>query len=372
VKLLWLLLFVASCGYQIVATVLAREFARRKPLKKKDGLRFSQIKPVREVSTDTLTAMESFLSIPGHEDRDFYVCSAHPAPEIWTKRWPQVTWLRLAAGKDARNGKAATLALGQKYWSGEIFIVSDADMVCGPDYLEAVLGEFQDPRVGAVTCLYRGGGPLSSGSILESLCILDFSSSVLVAERTEGVGFAMGSTMAIRREVLEEIGGFEALEPYLADDFQLGFRTAAKGWKVALAPTVLDTNLGAPSFRDALAHQYRWMVTSRVSRPMGHLAFVITQGLPWSLLITLWDAGLGSALLLFWFFLRVVLGGVQNSSLRGVAGGVRVWELLFLPVKDLLFLGIWAASLTGNQVRWGDEDILIDRQGRIESTTREM
>lgn len=227
-KLLLLLLFAAGCGYQIVATVLAREFSRRRPVTAEKKLRFSQIKPVREASTETLRAMESFLSLPRQEGRDFYVCSRDPAPEAWTEQWPQVTWLRLVADADARNGKAATLALGQKYWSGEIFIVSDADMVCRLDYLDAVLGEFEDPSVGAVTCLYRGVGRVTPGSILESLCILDFSSSVLVAEKTEGVKFAMGSTLAVRREVLEEIGGFEALEAYLADDFQLGFRASQK------------------------------------------------------------------------------------------------------------------------------------------------
>jgi ceramide glucosyltransferase len=368
VKLVWLFLFIASCAYQIVATVLARGFARRQPRKREKSLRFSQIKPVREVSAETLVAIESFLEVPDQEGRDFYICSRYPAPEIWTKKWPQVTWLRLVAGAAARNGKAATLALGQKYWSGEVFVISDADMVCAPDYLEAVLGEFRDPEVGAVTCLYRGSGPVSIGSLLESLCILDFSSSVLVAERTEGMGFAMGSTMAIRREVLEEIGGFEALEPYLADDFQLGFRTVGKGWSVALAPTVLDTNLGSPSLREALAHQYRWMVTSRVSRPSGHFAFIVTQGLFWSLLLALWDPRLGYALMLFWLFLRVALGYFQSTSLRGVQK-VRAWELLFLPLKDVVFLGLWGVSLRGNRVRWGDQDISIDSQGRI---TREM
>lgn len=364
-KLLCLLLFAASCGYQLLATILAKEFSRRRPVEGRREHRFSQIKPVRDVSSETLAAMETFLSLPGQQSRDFYICSRHPAPELWTRRWPQVTWLRLRADEEARNGKAATLALGQKYWSGEIFIISDADMVCAPDYLEAVLGEFEDPKVGAVTCLYRGRGAGSMGALLENLCILDFSSSVLVAEKTEGVGFAMGSTMAIRREALEQIGGFEALEPFLADDFQLGNKTARAGWRVALAPTILDTQLGKPGLASALSHQYRWMVTSRVSRPLGHLAFIVTQGLLWSTLLLFWDISLGAGLLLFWCFLRVCLGLSQSMSLKGVESRTRPWEVSFLPFKDVFFLGLWARSLWGNRVVWGQDEIQVDSEGRI-------
>lgn len=363
-KIVLMLLILVGCAYQIVATLLARDFSRRRPRESKAYPRFSQVKPLKEVAPASLESIESFLVLPEQQERDFYICSRHPVPEEWVSRWDQVTWLRLKA-EQGGNGKAATLALGQRYWSGDIFVISDADMVCDEQYLQAVLGEFEDPEVGAVTCLYRGIGGSGPGSVLESLCILDFSSSVLVAEKTEGVKFAMGSTMAVRREVLEQVGGFESLAEYLADDFQLGYRAAKKGWKVALAPTVLDTDLGAPGWRDALQHQYRWMVTSRVSRPLGHAAFIVTQGLPWSLLLILWDAHLGAAMALFWCFLRIALGAVQNASLKGVRGGSGLFELLFLPLKDLVFIWLWAASLRGNKVQWGDESIEVDSEGRI-------
>lgn len=369
VKLLLLLLFAAACGYQILATVLVLRFSRRRPRGSGKIPRFSQVKPLREPLPASLESMESFLTLPEQQGQDFYVCSAQPAPPSWLQNQPQATWLRLLAGP-AGNAKAATLALGERYWSGDIFVISDADMVCGPDYLKAVLGEFDDPEVGVVTCLYRGSGPLTPGAVLESLCILDFSSSVLVAERTEGVRFAMGSTLAVRREVLEQVGGFTALSEYLADDFQVGYRAAKKGWKVALAPTVLDTRLGAPSFAQALAHQYRWMVTSRVSRPLGHAAFIVTQGLLWALLSACWDLHLGGALVLFWCFLRIALGALQSRGLKGVGTGGSLLELLFLPLKDLVFLWLWVSSINGNTVQWGAEELEIDSDGKVVSVTR--
>ena len=329
-------------------------------------MRFSQVKPLRQASPSSLSCIETFLQTEG-SPHDFYICSSERAPSQWLEKWPQVTWLRLRAKQD-QNGKAATLALGQPYWSGEVFVISDADMLCSADYLEAVLGEFSDPEVGVVTCLYRAEpkGSRGVGALLESLCILDFSASILLAERTEGIAFAMGSTMAVRREVLEAIGGFEALIPYLADDFQLGNQAAKKGWKVALAPTVLNTQVGAPSLKEALVHQQRWMLTSRVSRPKGHAAFLITQGLLWSLLLCFHSFKLGWPLLMFWCRLRIALGAKQGSFLKGGESNP-AWQALFFPLKDFVYLYLWGASFGAREVTWGDDVLKIDAKGRIQS-----
>ena len=358
------LLFAVSCGYQLFATWCSMRFASRRLGAKNPRLRFSLIKPVREADEDSLAQISRFLDKCGEGDYDIYLCSAASAPEQWLKEQPKITWLCLQA-EQSRNGKASTLALAQRYWSGDIFVVSDADMGCCPEYLDAVLGEFSDPEVGVVTCLYRARPESGLGALVESLCIVDFCASVLVAEKTEGVGFAMGSTMAIRRETLEQIGGFEALEPYLADDYQLGYRARQKGWKVALAPTVLDTGLGQPSLGQALSHQYRWLVTSKVSRPAGHFAFVVTQGMFWAGFLAVIRPAWGGLALLFWCFLRWTAGFVQAQKLAPSHHQQRQWEWLLLPLKDLLYLGLWATSLTGNSVTWGDQTLHLDSEGRI-------
>jgi ceramide glucosyltransferase len=331
------------------------------------GARFSQVKPVYQATEKTLAAIETFLDQDQVAPHDVYLCSAQAGPEKWLSAHPQVTWLRLAADQ-SQNGKAATLALGYRYWSGDIFVVTDADMRAQPCYLGQVLSPFVDPEVGVVTCLYRSTAP-SPGDwchLLEALCILDFSASVLVARRTEGVTFAMGSTMAVRRETLERIGGFQALTPYLADDYQLGHRAHKAGYKVRLAPgVVLETDPPQGDIGKALSHQYRWLVTSRVSRPGGHLAFAVTQGFLWASLLTIANPALGTKALLGWCSLRVLCGLKAYRDLGGPARGA--WQTLFLPWKDVLYLGLWVASLWGNTVRWGDREITIDREGRIVS-----
>jgi ceramide glucosyltransferase len=322
------------------------------------------VKPLYRPGPTTFRAIESFLHQQDVPEHDVYLCCADSAPEGWAEQHPRLTWLRLLAPQD-RNGKAATLALGSRIWSGDIFVISDADMWAEPDYLARVLAPFEDPKVGVVTCLYRSTPPRAGDwcHLLESLCILDFSASVLVARKTEGITFAMGSTMAIRRETLEQIGGFEALTPYLADDYQLGQRAHRAGWKVALASTVLETEPPTGRLDQALSHQYRWLVTSRVSRPGGHFAFVVTQGFLWASLLCLLSPGVGLKAMLAWVGLRWLCGYKTHRDLGGRRG--QAWQVLFLPWKDALYLGLWFASLRGNTVRWGERELTIDSQGRI-------
>ncbi len=349
----------------MLAAVLAADFRKNqaRPLAS-PRVRFSQVKPLYQPQERTFRALESFLVQPGVPEHDVYLCSGQSGPEEWLAAHPQVTWLKVDSDQ-RQNGKASTLARSARYWSGDIFVVSDADMWATPDYLQRVLSEFADPGVGVVTCLYRSTTPPPGDwcHLFEALCILDFSASVLVARKTEGISFAMGSTMAIRREALEAIGGFDALTPYLADDYQLGHKAHKAGWRVRLASTVLETEPPGGRLEKALAHQYRWLVTSRVSRPGGHAAFIVTQGFLWAGLLALSKPLWGVPALMSWGGLRALCGLKAHLDLGGRWSGA--WKVLFLLWKDALYLGLWIRSLRGNVVHWGERELTIDGRGRI-------
>src|SRR3954469_5103101 len=94
----------------------------------------------------------------------------------------------------------------------QYLIVNDSDICVGKDYLQRVMGALADPKVGMVTCLYRGVAAPTLGSKLEALGIsTDFCAGVLVARELErGLHFGLGSTLAFRRADLERIGGFKS------------------------------------------------------------------------------------------------------------------------------------------------------------------
>ena len=98
--------------------------------------------------------------------------------------------------------------------------------------------------------------------------------SVLVARLIGVAGFALGSTMVFRAEQIRSIGGFEAVQDYIADDYQLGARVTALGFRVEVARQVVETDLGAGTWGGVWRHQLRWARTIRVSRTGGYFGYV--------------------------------------------------------------------------------------------------
>jgi ceramide glucosyltransferase len=253
---------------------------------------------------------------------------------------------------DAPNGKVGSLEILAREAQYDVLLVNDGDILVEPDYMARVIGLLEDDGVGLVTCLYRGRGS-SIATRAEALGIdTEFAPSVLVARLLSSSGFALGSTMAFRRRELDAIGGFRAIREYLADDYQLGARISALGKRVALADTVVETNLGAGSWRDVWKHQVRWSRTIRISRPAGYFGYLATQ-------------------LTFWSLVAAACGYPWNASLGIVVRLAACWrvpgmtQLLVVPVRDLFGFAVWCAGLAGNVVEWRGTRFRVLPDGRM-------
>jgi ceramide glucosyltransferase len=292
-------------------------------------------------------------------------------------RYPKIRSRFLCSGNAPyANAKVWSLERMQNAASHRFFVVSDSDVSVARDYLRAVMAPFADARVGLVTCLYRGVGS-NFWSRLEGVGMsIEMSAGVLVAEMLEGMKFALGPTMVVRRDCLEEAGGFRALGPYHADDFMLGNLIAAGGHRVILSTHTIDHHVLNSSFLPSVLHQIRWMKSTRFSRPKGHLGTALTFSMPYGLLaggiaMGLHQPLLGGLLLLWSWASRVALGAIVG---RWVVEEPRVWRSAFLyPLRDLLGSCYWVASYVSNQVRWRGEvyNLLQDGFMRNDSQTGE-
>ncbi|MBI2822670.1 MAG: bacteriohopanetetrol glucosamine biosynthesis glycosyltransferase HpnI [Acidobacteria bacterium] len=250
-------------------------------------------------------------------------------------------------------------------------LVNDSDIHVGRDYLRGVLGHFSDPHVGMVTCLYRGIAGRTFGSELEAVAIgTGFAPGVLAARQVEGgIHFALGSTLALRREALQAIGGFDSLLDYLADDFELGRRVAGAGFEVRLSSVIVEHSLPDYSFYGFLRHQLRWARSTRSSRPWGYFGLILTFGLPWALLAAVGSGGAvwGWALLAAAavFRLATVLQ-VGVGVLRDRQTARRLW---LVPLSDLLALAVWAGGYTGRCVSWRGSEFVLEK-GKLRPLVR--
>jgi ceramide glucosyltransferase len=252
------------------------------------------------------------------------------------------------------NTKVSNLAQMARQARHEYIIVNDSDIRVEPDYLRRVLAPLTDPKLGLVTCLYRGIANATLGSRLESLGIsTDFAAGVLVAQTVEnGIRFGLGSTLAFRRRDLQAVGGFETLVDYLADDYQIGSRIAALGLKVKLSDVVVDTFLPRYTLRGFFDHQLRWARTVRDSRLWGYVGLGLTFGLPWALLGLIFSRGAA------WAWALLACTAVMRFSVAIVFGKYVLKDhqamrsLALIPIRDLFALLVWIVSFAGHRIVW--------------------
>lgn len=249
----------------------------------------------------------------------------------------------------------------------EIIIVSDSDIFVQPDYLRSVTSHFSDPQVGLVTSLYRTSNVHGIATALEATGFsAEMIPNVLVARQLEGLTFALGASMAVRREALLAIGSFESLASYLADDYQLGNKIYRAGWRIALDPCFVESVVRPESLMTVLSRQLRWARTMRVSRPGGYLASGVTLPFPATLLAMLLgpSPAVGAAAVALLYGVR--LSVCTLFSRRFVRDGLFPRWLWLLPLRDMLTFFAWGLSFLGNRVEWRGSRFVLKPGGKIE------
>lgn len=349
---------LASVGYLVLACALVATFALRR--RRSDGapLQFTVVKPVAGDEPHLYTNLASFCEqeYPGSFNVVFCVHDADDAAMptlerlIETYRWCSISIV--AGNNDAMiNPKIANIAKPGVDLRGDAIVLADSDIYVGPRYLRALAAALSDERVGAVTCLYSGLPNASIVSRLGALGINDgFAPSVLVATALGPLRFFLGATMAIRREVLEGIGGFAAAGDDLADDHRLGELVARTGARIALSRYVVATTVPETRLRTLLSHELRWARTHLSLAPVGYCFSFLMYALPLTLLYFAVSRNIawGLPLVAIAVFLRLLLHVLARGALD-VTGPDDLW---LIPVRDFLSLGVWGASLLGRTVRW--------------------
>jgi ceramide glucosyltransferase len=233
-------------------------------------------------------------------------------------------------------------------------VINDSDIDVRPDYLRKVIGLLEDRTVGVVTCLFRGVAARNIRSLLESMAIAcDFVPGVLCANELEkGIHFTMGSTIALHRDVLEKIGGFQGIADYLADDYEIGHRVSNAGLRVAIADCIVEHYISKYSWASFFQHQIRWARTIRSCRPRGYAGMMFTFALPWSVIAL----AIAPSLSVAWVVVLISLGLrllITAFSASFVLSDRQVLRNLWLvPIRDFVTLFVWLLSYTGSSIVW--------------------
>ena len=240
----------------------------------------------------------------------------------------------------------------------DILVTTDSDVEVSPRYLREIVPPMLDPKVGMVTCVYRGKNAAGFFSALTAIGMsVEMTAGVLVANLLEGMKFGLGPTTVIRKDSLASIGGYAALQDYIAYDFAIGNLIAKAGYRVILSGHVIDHVVNQKSFLRMWQNQLRWAQTTRYSRPKGHFGSGLIFAIPYGLL-GLVSAGLLGHWTIGALLLTVaVVNRLAEAWLVGwmVVRDSQVRRAPWLyPLRDLLGFLVWFASYLNLRYVWRD------------------
>jgi ceramide glucosyltransferase len=245
----------------------------------------------------------------------------------------------------------------------DLLVMSDSDVYVGPDLLQRVAREFLNPKVGLITCPYLAVAGRSIWSRLEAIGMnTELLGGVLVARMLEGMRFALGCTVAVRRSVLDDMGGFSYLQEFLAEDFVIGRRAAELGHEVVLSSSVIQHRIGSQGMIPNLRHRLRWARSTRRSRPAGYWGQLFTYPLPLALLLWMAWPPAWPAVALTLFVRSAAAAATAIYILKDPLIRKQWW---LLPVQDVLGFVVWMGGFLGDTIVWRDRKCTVHRDGRL-------
>jgi cellulose synthase/poly-beta-1,6-N-acetylglucosamine synthase-like glycosyltransferase len=132
----------------------------------------------------------------------------------------------------------------------------DPDHVPVPDFLDAVLGYFDDPAIGYVQApqayYNQQASFVAAGAAEETY---DFNSTIQMASYGMGYPIVVGCHNNHRMTALREVGGFAAHD---ADDLLITILYRRQGWQGVYVPRILARGITPVDWRGYLTQQRRW------------------------------------------------------------------------------------------------------------------
>jgi ceramide glucosyltransferase len=363
------IMLVPGWVYLLAAAIAAHRFARRSATTATEQQPVTVLKPLHGAETGLYENLRSFA------DQDYPVKQI-----VLGVNDPQDGALEAAAALvrdcpdsdialvvDPRirgsNQKVSNLENMLSAARHDILVLADSDMRVDPGYLAAVTAPLREPRVGIVTCLYKG---VSTGGIWSQLGALHinfgFLPGALVAEALGVGGGCFGATIALRRATLDRIGGFAKLRDELADDRRLGDAVRARGLAVLLSCYVVEARVTEPSFAALWRHELRWARTIRGITLAGFAGSILAHPVA----IAALAAGatrFGSTACIFLGITCLARWASARTIARAL--GLPAAKPWLLPVRDALSFAVFVASFFGRTVFWRDQHFRVEPSGRM-------
>ena len=369
---------IVSAIYCLVMLYSARQFFARRPDEEgvSDEPAVTVLKPLKGLDVELYENLRDLcLQDYGRLQLVFGVADAlDPAVAVVQRLQRDYPQVDIDLVVDARvygtNYKVSNLHNMYAHAKHDVIVIADSDIRVPRSYLRQLVRHLRDPRVGLATTMYRAANTGGAPTLVESLCInTDWCHMVLVARIVERASYAFGATIAMRRAVLDEIGGFLPFVDYLADDYQLGQRVVARGYQLALSHQVLETLISLGSWRRLIQHQLRWARTYRVCRPGGYFGSIFTHATLWAVLNVSFHEFSAASCLASGALVALRYASAALLCWRYLGADTTPAQLALLAPKDLFVSVVWVLAFLGDNVTWSGRRFRVLPDGKMLDVT---
>ncbi|MEZ5238723.1 MAG: glycosyltransferase family 2 protein [Microthrixaceae bacterium] len=261
-------------------------------------------------------------------------------------RHPHTTWLlddgrrpemeqlarrmgvRYLTREDNSHAKAGNINHALGHLEGELVAVLDADHVPLPDFLDALVGHFDDPGVALVQAPHEFSNLDSvqhvAGQVHEQSL---FFRVICPGKERDGATFWCGSGTVLRRSALTGIGGVQTAT--IAEDFHTSIVLHSRGWRTHYVDETLLLGLAPHDLDSFLLQRSRWA--------RGNLRVLWTRQNPLVAHGLTWRQRLSYLGSLSHYF-----GGPQRLVMLVVLCATLLSGLLPLYGEPILFAVLWA------------------------------
>lgn len=368
---LWLLNLTAS----VIGTWLVlRHFSRKRstPSEKESWPGVSILKPLKGADADLSTNLSSFFQIEYPEfEIIFSVARADDQAveivEALMQQFPEVK-ARLIVGaiQIGPNPKVNNLLRPYARAANDLVMVSDSNVRISPNYLKHLVSEMKDD-VGVVTGIVAARGAKDWAGAIESVYLNSFFSRWMRLGSKAGVPFVMGKAMLFKKSVAEKFGGLKGLSEFIAEDYWMGRKMKAAGFRIACVRQPIHQHLGSYSMTSFWSRHVRW---GRIRKYQAPFAFLLE---PMGTALASATAGawflsqvLGLPLWACFIFNVTVSIALDMALIHRLSEKLHPKMLLAWWMRELLAIPLWAHTISGNSVSWRGTKLVLKFGGTVD------
>jgi ceramide glucosyltransferase len=370
-----LLLAAAVVGVAMVAVMLALTLwhVRRPGLVPTSWPGISVLKPLCGADDDLARNIACFAELPYAGQYEVVLGVRSPEDPAWAvaeeavRRWPQRMRLVAQEAEFGLNPKVNQLVGMARSARHDLLVISDSNVRVPDGYLADIAAHLARPEVGCVTHPVAGHGQRSLGALLDNVHLAaTVATGMVAAQRMVGKDLVVGKSMALWRQDLELLGGFESVANVLAEDHEIGNRIRRRLNRRVAVSNLPVWNIAVEKSVGHFFRRYlRWSVIHRtaISFP-AYLAESLLNPIPLAVIgFALRPTPGAAATLAVCAVLKPTLDAVAFSRLRRELFS---WRALGVGwVKDLLLFVAWIHGLYARTVIWRGNRLRVHSGSRL-------